>query len=509
MAWILKARINSIAKARDYSIVESCQILAEDKLKGGNKMLGEAMYTTIETLLKQGLNKSQIAKATKHDWKTVDKVIKRISKGEPVLQSKPHPKILDKYREEVIQWVEQGLSGVRIHEKVQELGLGVAYSTVKEYCRGMRRKQDIFIRVHTQAGEEAQVDFGYVGLTPDNAGKRRKTWVFNMKLSYSRKDYYETVYNQTVETFIQCHINAFKYFGGVPKSVRIDNLKAAILEANFYEPVYQRAYKNFADYYEFTSIPCRIYRPNDKGKVESGIKYVKRNFFAGRTFKDKDDVDKRLFNWMDTKCNKRIHGTTRKVPDDIFDAEEKQELNPLPSEEFKLIKVGNRKVYHDCHVYIEYNYYSVPFEYVKKEVAIELSDSLVKIYYENKQVAVHQRMDGTGRFSTQESHYPKYKRYSDTEIQEKYQIKMAQIGQYAEQMFFYIKEHNPNNWTRPVAGILSLLKTYSQEVVNLSCKRALAFDVCTYKIIKNICADGIYNLPIDFNYGGFYASSQN
>ena len=472
-------------------------------------MLGEAMYTTIETLMKQGLNKSEIARATKHDWKTVDKVIKCIKNGEPILKTKPHPKILDTKKEQIIQWIEQGLSAVRIHEKVQESGLTVSYSTVKEYCRGMRRKEDIFVRIHTSAGEESQVDFGYVGLTPDDSGKRRKTWVFNMKLSYCRKDYFETVYNQRVETFIQCHINAFKYFGGVPKNVKIDNLKAAILEANFYEPVYQRAYKNFADYYGFNSIPCRIYRPNDKGKVESGIKYVKNNFFAGRTFKNKDDVDKCLLKWMNQTCNKRVHGTTRKVPDEIFESEEKQKLNSLPTKEFKLVKVGTRQVYHDCHVYIEYNYYSVPFEYVKKEVAIELSDSLVKIYYQNKQVAVHSRIKGAGKFSTQESHYPKYKRYSDTEIQEKYQVQMAAIGQYAEQIFFYMKDANPNNWTRPVAGIISLVKTYSKEAVNLSCKRALAFNACTYSVIKSICLEELYRLPIDFVHGGFYASSQN
>ena len=472
-------------------------------------MLGESMYTTIATLLKRGLNKSQIARATKHDWKTVDKVIKRIKKGLPILENKPHPRILDKYREQIIEWIEQGLSGVRVHEKVQDLGLSASYSTVKKYCRKIRRKHDIFIRVHTSAGEEAQVDFGYVGLTADNTGKRRKTWVFNMKLSYSRKDYYEKVYDQTVETFIRCHINAFKYFGGVPKNVKIDNLKAAILAANFYEPVYQRAYKNFSDHYGFNPMPCRIYRPNDKGKVESGIKYVKNNFFAGRTFKNEDDVNNRLFNWMEKVCNKRIHGTTRKIPDEVFESEEKRELNKLPAEEFKLVKVGNRKVYHDCHVYIEYNYYSVPFEYVQKEVAIELSESLVKIYYENRNIAIHQRITGTGQFSTQESHYPKYKRYSETETQEKYQVKMAQIGEYAEQIFFYIKENHPKDWTRPVSGVLSLLKTYPKEVVNLSCKRALAFDVCQYQIIKNICLNGMYNLPIDFNHGGLYAISQN
>ncbi len=472
-------------------------------------MLGEAMYTTIETLMKQGLNKSEISRATKHDWKTVSKVIKKIGEGKNAPERKPHPCILDMHKEKVIEWIKEGLSGVRIHEKIQGAGVRISYSAVKEYCRGMRKKQDIFIRMHTKPGDEAQVDFGYVGITPDNTGRRRKTWVFNMKLSHSRKDYYCTVYDQRVETFIKCHILAFQYFGGVPKSVKIDNLKAAILHANFYEPVYQQAYKNFANHYSFNSIPCRVYSPNDKGKVESGIKYVKNNFFAGRKFKDRNDVENRLLKWMENVCNKRVHGTTRKVPDQVFETEEKKELKTLPETDFKLVKVGTRKVYHDCHVYIEYNYYSVPFEYVSKEVSIELSDSLVRVYYENKEIAIHKRIHTKGEFSTQKGHYPKYKCYSDTEIQEKYQIKMANIGAYAEQVFFNIKQRDPNNWGRPVQGILSLLKKYPRDVINLSCRRALAFDACQYQVIKNICLNGLHILPVDFNQGGLYAISQN
>lgn len=309
-------------------------------------MLGEAMYTTIQTLMERGFNKSQISKLTKHDWKTVDKVIKQIKAGKSAPVKKPHPCILDSKKEKVLELIEKGLTAVRIHEEMLSAGVTVKYSAVKAYCAKIKKRPDIFVRMHTDPAEEAQVDFGYVGFTLDNAGKRRKTWVFNMRLSYSRKDYYQKVYDQRVETFIECHINAFNYFGGIPKNVKIDNLKAAILEANFYEPVYQRLYKSFSEYTGFNPMPCRVYSPNDKGKVESGIKYVKINFFLGRTFKNSDDLDGRLKEWTDKTCNKRVHGTTRKIPDEIFDHEEKPLLKSLPIEDFKLLKVGTRKVYH-------------------------------------------------------------------------------------------------------------------------------------------------------------------
>ena len=122
----------------------------------------------------------------------------------------------------------------------------------------------------------------------------RKTWVFNTRLSYSRLDYYEIVYDQKVETFIQCHINTFYYFQRVYEYVKIDNLKAAILKANFYLPIYQELYKNFAYHYAFRPLPCRVRRPNDKAKVESGIKYIKNNFFLGRKLKYEQDLKRKL-----------------------------------------------------------------------------------------------------------------------------------------------------------------------------------------------------------------------
>lgn len=465
------------------------------------------MFITIKTLLEQGKNKLQIAQMTGHDWKTVDKVVKAVRSGQEHPIKKPHSRALDSHKEQIIEWLEEGLTGVRIREKLLEQGLGVGKTTVHDYVTMIKKRDDIFIRIHTQAGEEAQVDFGYAGYTLDNNGKRRKTWVFNMRLSFSRYDYYEKVYDQKVETFIQCHIRAFRYFGGVPDSIKIDNLKAAILEANFYEPIYQALYKSFADHYGFKPLPCRIYRPNDKGKVESGIKYVKQNFFLGRTFKNGDDLDLQLANWL-TKSHRRLHGTTKKIPADQFETLEKQKLKALPICEFNLSAVGTRKVYHDCHIYVNHNYYSVPFDYVGKEVNIEHGQGIVKISYQGLSIAIHPQIQGRGEFSTNPSHYPKYKRMSDTEYQEKYQLKMAKIGHFAEQFFFFILNHNQNSWQRPVQGILSLTKNHPLNIIDLSCKRALAYQAANYRTVKNICENGSYQLPIEFQEET-YVCSQN
>ncbi|MFH1824614.1 MAG: IS21 family transposase [Candidatus Firestonebacteria bacterium] len=185
---------------------------------------------------------------------------KEIEAGKECLVEKSYSRKLDPYRNKILEWLEKDLTGVRIFEELTSLGVKTGHSTVKDYIADIKKREDIFVRIHTKPGEEAQVDFGYVGLTLDNNGKRRKTWIFNMRLSYSRKDYYEKVYNQRAETFIECHINAFNYFGGVPEYVKIDNLKAAVLRSSFYEPIYQSLYKSFADHYGFKPIWDEIRR---------------------------------------------------------------------------------------------------------------------------------------------------------------------------------------------------------------------------------------------------------
>ena len=162
-----------------------------------------------------------------------------------------------------------------------------------------------------------------------------------------------------------------------------------------------------------------------------------------------------------------------------------------------MAKVGTRKVYHDCHIYVDYNYYSVPFSYVGREVEMNLTDKLLKISYQGQEIATHLRLSGRGNFSTSNSHYPAYKRYCETEYQEKYQVKMAQLGHYCEQLFFLILEEHPRDWHRPVAGILSLAKRYPPDVIEASCKRALAYGITQYSMIKNICHNGSCLLPLE------------
>lgn len=245
------------------------------------------MQTTIKTLLKKGYSQTYIAKTLHVSRKTIRKIINSEDREEENLEKKPHPSILDQYREFIEIQINKGLSRQRIYQDlIKEYQFTGSYSTVRDYVNKIiPSNHKVYMVITSLPGEEAQVDFGYIGYIKVN-GKPKKSWIFVMSLSYSRYMYACIVFDQSVKTFIQCHINAFRYFGGVPETVKIDNLKAAIVEANFYEPVTQRAYASFASHYCFWAQPCRVYTPTDKGKVESNVKYIKDNCFKGRDFKD-------------------------------------------------------------------------------------------------------------------------------------------------------------------------------------------------------------------------------
>jgi transposase len=191
------------------------------------------------------------------------------------------------FREQILAKVEQGLQAVRIHQDfVEEYGDSApSYYSVRRFVSRVKKKTPLpFRRLETEPAEEAQVDFGTGALVRMADGKTRRPWVFRIVLCYSRKAYSEVVWHQTTEAFVQCLENAFRYFGGVPKRLVIDNLKAAVAQADWYDPEVHPKLQSFARYYATVILPTKPYTPRHKGKIENSIKYVKQNALKGRTF---------------------------------------------------------------------------------------------------------------------------------------------------------------------------------------------------------------------------------
>lgn len=451
------------------------------------------MHTTIITLWKHGHSKTHISKQVNCNWRTINRVISKYESGEKHNFARSGISSLEKHGTAINKFLEHGLNMRRIHEELAELGTKISYSAVKRYVGKIRSNGKVCIRFHTAPGKEAQVDFGYVGKHLDTSGNMRKTYAFCMTLSYSRLAYVGMVFDQKIETFLKCHLDAFQYFGGLPAIVKIDNLKAGVIEASFYEPVMQCHYNNFAANCGFDPIPCRVRAPQEKGKIESGVKYVQSSFINGRKFASYSDMEKRLKEWLDKKCNMRIHGTTNKKPRELFDAEEKHLLKPLP-EDIRIASMYIRRVQSDCHVLLEYNYYSVPFKYVGKEVHVESDDKTVRILYGHEQIAVHECLQGRGKFSTYQSHYPGYRLPAN---KEEYREKFQKLGGSAQLWLENLFVARCHDWSKPAAGVYSLSKYYSSDTLNLACKRALFYNVMSYRQIRSICELGLHLMPMD------------
>ncbi len=243
----------------------------------------------------------------------------------PAIPSKVTP-----YREQVVALRARGVECRAIFDILREQhAVGGSYGSVYRFVRRLEpRTPDAYVRVETGPAEEAHVDVGYAGLLRDPASDTlRKAWAFVMTLSFSRHSYVEFVFDQEVDTWLRCHRRAFEWFGGVVRRVVLDNLKAAIVHAALYDPVVQRAYRECAEHYGLLISPCRPRTPEHKGKVEQGgVHYLKRNFLAGRAFRDVREANERALVWCVETAGRRIHGTTKEVPLARFDTIERAML---------------------------------------------------------------------------------------------------------------------------------------------------------------------------------------
>lgn len=327
----------------------------------------------------------------------------------PVVRPPTTPSSVEPFRQRIIDLRKHGVECRAIHQILRdEGGFPGAYQSVYRFVRRLEpRTPAAVVRVETPPGDEAQVDFGYAGLMHDpRSGTQRKTWAFVMTLSFSRHSYVEFVFDQDVATWLRCHRRAFEWFGGVPRRVVVDNLKAAIVKAVLYDPVVQRAYRECAEHYGFLISPCRPRTPKHKGKVEQGVHYVARNFPAGRAWRDIDHANERVLVWCVDTAGRRIHGTTKEMPRLRFDEIERATLQPVPAAPYALATWKKAKLHHDCHVVFEDAFYSAPHRLIGQRLWVRGADTSVQIFHEHLLVASHSRASRRGQRLTHPDHLP-------------------------------------------------------------------------------------------------------
>ena len=320
----------------------------------------------------------------------------------PTDRAEPAP--LD--REVITAVWKAGLSAQRIYQDlVSDHQFTGHYDAVKRFVRHLGDTHPLpFRRMESEPGQEAQVDYGQGAWVVEN-GRRRRPHVLRVILSCSRKGYTEVFWQQTTENFIRGLENAFRHFGGVPRTLVIDNLRAAVSKADWFDPELNPKVLAFCEHYQTAVLPTRPAMPRHKGKIERGIGYVKGNALKGHVFASLDEQNQHLLHWEQTVADTRMHGTTRQQVGKRFH-EERVALQPLPAARFPCFNEGRRIVHRDGHVEVDKAYYSVPPEYLGRQVWVQWDNHLVRVLNQRQQsIAVHAKRQ-PGCFSTHNKHIP-------------------------------------------------------------------------------------------------------
>ncbi len=418
----------------------------------------------------------------------------------PSLPPKHMRSTVEPYEEQVRQWLDDGVGPQTIWQRLHDNnGYTGSSSSVRRFVNRLRPQEpEAVCRIETEPGEEAQVDFGSAGVQYDSRNrKRRKTWMFLMTLSWSRHQYVEFVFDQSIPTWLGCHERAFAWFGGVVKRVVIDNLKAAVLTADLHDPVLGEPYRRMAQHYGFVISPNRPATPTHKGKVESGVKYVKRNFLAAQTFVDVEAMNRRVKRWALEVAGERLHGTTQEAPLARFNRIERHALQTLPSEAFDLVAAYRPKVHRDCHVIIEGRYYSVPVRWIGQSVDVYAGRRLVEIYHGAELITTHPRLPEKGQRSTRMEHYPKSKRAYLENPPERCRERAQAIGASCARVVESLLSDSIQDRLRSVHALLRLKERVGAVRLENACRRALHYNDPFYPRIKRILDAELDREPLE------------
>jgi len=375
----------------------------------------------------------------------------------------------------VLDKLQSRLSIQRIYQDLQsEHGFHGSYDSVKRLVRRLGQTVPLpFRRMECEPGEEAQVDFGKGAPVKRLGGRTKCPHLFRMILSFSRKGYSEVVWRQDTETFLRCLENAFHALGGVPRTLVIDNLKAGVLHADWYDPEINPRLRDFCQHYGTVLLPTKPRMPRHKGKIEGGIDYCQENALKGRTFEELAGENDFLTHWESHIADTRIHGTTRQQVKKLFEQQERSALLPLPSGLFPFFQEGRRSVHRDGHVEVDKAYYSVPPEYTGQSVWVRYDSKLVRVLNSRMQpIAVHCKLE-PGRFSTDPVHIHKEK-ISGVERGAEYHLRRTQlIGPWSHLWAKTMLTERGIPGVRVLVGFISLTHRYSDRQLENACQTAM------------------------------------
>lgn len=360
----------------------------------------------IKDLHRKGLSISEIARRMGRDRKTVRRALVVPLEQRPVRKARRRK--VDDFVEYLQQRMGEGVYNARkLYMEVRQRGYSGGETQIRSYVqpyRAARVNHQASMRFETDPGYQAQVDWGHFGMVELNE-KQQRLYAFVMTLSWSRCMYLEFTTSMDTGWFLRCHQHAFEYFGGIPRQVLHDNLKSAVLGRDGQGNIYWNPrYLDFALAHGFQPRACHPYRPQTKGKVESGVRYVRVNFWPGIQFVDVADLNQQAWYWLNAIANPRLHATTNQTP---FSRLPQEQLHPLPTVRYDTSIVSTRRSSKDCLVSYNGNYYSVPASYAQQQLLLKETETgeLLVANGVGEIVAQHALLNGRRQRSIQKEHY--------------------------------------------------------------------------------------------------------
>jgi transposase len=314
--------------------------------------------------------------------------------------------MLDQYKDHIIQKLNEApFTASRLFREIREMGFKGKCTIVRDFVRKFRPEIGVqaVYRFETKPGVQAQVDWSELGRVEID-GKNIKLYCFNMILGYSRMRYIEFTLSLDVYTLIQCHLNAFHYFGGYTESILYDNMKQVVNKRAMIstESEWNPKFNDFIKHYGFRPYLCRPYRPQTKGKIENNVGYVRRDFFLGRKFSSFSDINSQRFTWL-KRVNSEVHGTTHEIPLERFKAEGLKPINGVP--EYLVIREEARKISRECFISYLGNMYSAPYRFAGREAILQIIGGKFKVIVGGELVCEHEILAGRGRTSKVKEHF--------------------------------------------------------------------------------------------------------
>lgn len=348
-------------------------------------MLGPEDWMDLQLLRREGHSIKAIARLTGHSRNTV----RRLLRGgcPPESRTSCRSSKLDPYKEYLESRVrEVSLSAVRLLAEIRAMGYSGSIDVLRRYLHGLRgqrrRKSRLTVRFETPPGRQMQADWAHCGRFEMPDGAQLAVYAFVAVLGFSRMLYVEFTRSMRLATLLACHLNAFRFFGGVPQEVLYDNMRQVKLESGRFHPLFV----DFARHHGFAIRTHQVRRPRTKGKVEKAVDYVEDNFLAGRSFADLDDLNAQRFTWLD-QANSRMHATTGRRPVDLW-AEEG--LVPFISiRPYTIVEPVLRKV--DVEGFVRWggSRYSVPPELSGTTVVLTRQEGRIVVRAKDAIVAEH------------------------------------------------------------------------------------------------------------------------